>query len=79
VPGCRLALYGRERLVSREEHTLGSLEVGWAADLAVLNADVFDRNTVPDQAIRRVHSALILPGSKVVHGDPDALRWISIA
>jgi predicted amidohydrolase YtcJ len=59
---------------SREENTLGSIEVGRLADLVVLNADVFDPNAVPDEAIRRVHSVLTLLGGKVVHGDPTTLR-----
>jgi predicted amidohydrolase YtcJ len=59
---------------SREENTLGSIEVGRYADLVVLNADVFDPKAVPDEAIRRVHSVLTLLGGKVVHGDPTTLR-----
>ena len=59
---------------SREENTLGSIEVGRLADLAVLNADVFDPKAVPDEAIRRVHSVLTVLGGKIVHGDPTALR-----
>ena len=59
---------------SREENTLGSIEAGRLADLAVLNADVFDAKAVPDEAIRHVHSVLTLLGGKVVHGDPNTLR-----
>jgi predicted amidohydrolase YtcJ len=59
---------------SREENTLGTIEVGRLADLAVLNADVFDPKAVPDDAIRRVHSVMTLLGGKVVHGSPSALR-----
>ena len=53
---------------SREENTLGTIETGRLADLAVLSADVFDPKTVPDEAIRRVHSVLTILGGKVVHG-----------
>jgi predicted amidohydrolase YtcJ len=58
---------------SREEGTLGTIEIGRHADLVVLNADVFDPAAVPDEAIRRVHSVLTLLSGKVVHGDPKAL------
>jgi predicted amidohydrolase YtcJ len=57
---------------SREENTLGTIEVGKLADLVVLNADVFDPKAVPDEAIRRVHSVMTVLGGKVVHGDPTA-------
>jgi predicted amidohydrolase YtcJ len=59
---------------SREEDTLGTIEVGRLADLAVLNADVFDPKAVPDEAIRRVHSVMTLLGGRIVRGDPKALR-----
>jgi len=59
---------------SREENTLGSIQVGRLADLVVLNADVFDPKVVPDEDIRRVHSVLTLLGGKVVYGDPAANR-----
>lgn len=54
---------------SREEDSLGTIEVGRLADLVVLNADVFDSAAVPDEAIRRVHSVLTILGGRVVHGD----------
>lgn len=59
---------------SREEDTLGSIEAGRLADLVVLNADVFDRTAVPDEAIRRVHSVLTMVGGNIVHGDRSALE-----
>jgi predicted amidohydrolase YtcJ len=59
---------------SREERTLGSIEVGRLADLVVLNADVFDPKAVPDDALRRAHSVLTLLGGQIVHGDLNALR-----
>jgi predicted amidohydrolase YtcJ len=59
---------------SREENTLGTIETGRIADLVVLNADVFDPKSVPDEAIKRVHSVLTILGGKVVHGDPNTLR-----
>lgn len=54
---------------SREERTLGTIEVGRLADLVVLNADVFDPEAVPDEAIRRVHSVLTILGGRIVHGE----------
>ena len=59
---------------SREENTLGTIEVGRLADLVVLNADVFDPKAVPDEAIRRVHSVMTILGGRIVHGDPQTLR-----
>jgi predicted amidohydrolase YtcJ len=59
---------------SREENTLGSIADGRLADLAVLNADVFDPKAVPDEAIRRVHSMLTLLGGQIVHGETGAMR-----
>jgi predicted amidohydrolase YtcJ len=59
---------------TREENTLGSIEAGRLADLAVLNADVFDPKAVPDEAIRRVHSVATILGGKVVHGNLTSLR-----
>ncbi len=39
----------------------------------MLNADVFDPQAVPDDALRRVHSVLTMLGGQIVHGDPRAL------
>jgi predicted amidohydrolase YtcJ len=58
---------------SREENTLGSIAVGRLADLAVLNADVFDPQAVPDDALRGVHAVLTILGGQIVHGDPRAV------
>jgi predicted amidohydrolase YtcJ len=59
---------------SREDATLGTIEVGRLADLVVLNADVFDGKAVPDEGIRRIHSVLTMVGGRAVHGDPKTLR-----
>jgi predicted amidohydrolase YtcJ len=59
---------------SREEQTLGTIEPGRLADLVVLNADVFDPQAVPDEAIRRMGAVLTLVGGRIVFGDPAALR-----
>jgi predicted amidohydrolase YtcJ len=59
---------------SRDERQIGTIETGRLADLAVLNADVFDPQAVPDEAIKRVHSVLTMLGGRIVHGDAAALR-----
>jgi predicted amidohydrolase YtcJ len=59
---------------SREERTLGTIELGRLADLVVLNGDVFDPKAVPDEAIRHVHSVLTVMDGRVVYGDPQSLR-----
>jgi predicted amidohydrolase YtcJ len=59
---------------SREENSLGTIEVGRLADIAVLSGDVFDAKAVPDEAIRRVRSVMTVLGGKVVHGDAASLR-----
>jgi predicted amidohydrolase YtcJ len=58
---------------SRDEQQLGTVEPGHLADLAVLSADVFDPRTVPDAAIKRVHSVLTFLGGRIVHGSAAAL------
>jgi len=48
------------------ENSIGTLEPGKLADLAVLNKDYF---TVPDAEIRQIRSVLTLVDGKVVHND----------
>jgi predicted amidohydrolase YtcJ len=55
-----------------EEDMLGTLEPGKYADVAVLSADYFDADDVPDEAIKRIGSVLTLVGGEVVFGDPAA-------
>lgn len=57
----------------QEEDLLGSLEPGKYADLMVLSGDYFDAQSVPDEAIKDLHSVLTLVGGKIVHGDPRNL------
>jgi predicted amidohydrolase YtcJ len=52
---------------SKDEDTLGSIETGKLADLAVLSADVLDPARVPDEAIKRITSVLTVVGGRVVH------------
>jgi predicted amidohydrolase YtcJ len=49
---------------SKEEHEVGSFEVGKLADLAVLSADYL---TVPDNDIRKITSVLTLQGGRATH------------
>jgi predicted amidohydrolase YtcJ len=56
-----------------EEDDLGTIEPGKYADLAVLSADYFDSDAVPDEALKRVHSMLTIVGGKIVFGAADAL------
>ena len=52
---------------SREEDTLGSIEPGKFADLAVLNEHFFDEDAVSEEGIRDIASVLTLVGGRVVH------------
>jgi predicted amidohydrolase YtcJ len=51
----------------KEEATLGTIEAGKLADLVVLSDDYFDPRRVPDDAIRKIKSALTVVDGKVVH------------
>lgn len=57
----------------REEDSLGTIEAGKYADLAVLSADYFDERAVDDEAIKRIRSVLTLVGGRVVHGSAEDL------
>ena len=57
----------------REEHNLGSIEVGKLGDLVVLNQDYFDTKTVPDEAIKKTSSVMSVVGGKIVH-DTGAVK-----
>jgi predicted amidohydrolase YtcJ len=50
---------------SKEETSLGSIEVGKLGDLAVLSDDYL---TVPEPQIRKLRSVLTLLGGRIVHG-----------
>jgi predicted amidohydrolase YtcJ len=52
---------------TREETTLGTIEVGKHADLAVLSADYFDAAGVNDEAIKQLRSVLTVVDGRVVH------------
>jgi predicted amidohydrolase YtcJ len=51
----------------KEEATLGTIEPGKLADLVVLTDDYFDPKRVPDDAIRKIKSAMTVVDGKVVH------------
>ncbi|HVQ06506.1 MAG TPA: amidohydrolase family protein [Burkholderiaceae bacterium] len=60
-----LRLYTRENgWFSKEEDSLGSIEVGKLADLTVLNADYF---SVSDEALKQLNSVLTIVGGRIVH------------
>ncbi|MBN1239488.1 MAG: amidohydrolase family protein [Gammaproteobacteria bacterium] len=56
-----------------EEDLLGTIEPGKYADLAVLSADYFDEDAVPDEALKRLHSVLTIVGGDIVHGSAGSL------
>ncbi len=56
-----------------EEDSLGTIEPGKYADLAVLSEDYFDADAVPDDAIKLVRSLLTLVGGRIVSGGAAAL------
>jgi predicted amidohydrolase YtcJ len=63
-----LRLYTSENgWFTHEEATLGTIEVGKLADVAVLSADYFDPARVDDEAIRHLRSVLTVVDGKVVH------------
>jgi predicted amidohydrolase YtcJ len=55
---------------SKEDDSIGSIEVGKLADLVVLNADYF---AVPDESIKQLGSILTIVGGRIVY-DAGALR-----
>jgi hypothetical protein len=58
----------------RREHELGRLLPGHRADLAVLSDDFV---TIPDEALKDVHSVLTMVGGKVVFQRPGAVTVTS--
>ena len=56
-----------------EEDSLGTIEPGKYADLAVLSADYFDAKAVPDEALKKIHSVMTVVGGKVVFGGAKGL------
>jgi predicted amidohydrolase YtcJ len=63
-----LRLWGSQNAwFTAEENTLGSIEVGKLADLAVLSADVLDAAAVSDEAVKRVRSILTIVDGAIVH------------
>lgn len=54
---------------TKEEDKLGGIEIGRYADIVVLNANVFDPATVPDDEIRRMRSALTIVGGRIVYSN----------
>lgn len=52
---------------SKEDKLLGGIAEGRFADLAVLKADVFDTQAVPDEQFRNMTSVLTIVNGEVVH------------
>ena len=51
----------------REQDNMGGIELGKYGDLAVLSADYFDEDSVPDADIRNISSVLTVVGGEIVH------------
>ena len=58
----------------REEDALGTIEPGKLGDVVVLTGDYFDAGKVPDEAIKRLKSAITIVGGRVVHDDARSQR-----
>ena len=56
-----------------EEDSLGTIEPGKYADLAVLSADYFDSKAVSDEGIKKIRSLLTVVGGRVVFGEANKL------
>jgi predicted amidohydrolase YtcJ len=52
---------------TKEDDLLGGIAVGRFADLAVLDANIFDSSAVPDHAIRNMTSVLTIVNGEVVY------------
>jgi predicted amidohydrolase YtcJ len=52
---------------TKEDDSLGSIEVGKLADVVVLSDDFLDSKSVPDEAIKHITSVLTIVGGRVVH------------
>ena len=52
---------------TREDDLLGGIGVGRYADLAVLSADVFDPDAIPDDAIRHMSSILTIVAGEIAY------------
>jgi predicted amidohydrolase YtcJ len=57
-----------------EDDKLGTIEPGKLADLVVLSDDYFDPKKVPDEAIKRLKSALTVVDGRVVHDQMSTPR-----
>ena len=52
---------------TKEDDLLGGIAVGRFADLAVLEANIFDEAAVPDDVIRNMKSVLTVVNGEVVY------------
>jgi predicted amidohydrolase YtcJ len=51
---------------TKEDDSLGGIAIGRFADLAVLEANIFDDDVVPDDAIRNMQSVLTIVNGEIV-------------
>jgi len=56
---------------TKEEATLGTIELGKKADLVVLSANYFDPAAVPDENIKDIYSKFTMVNGTVVWDDLD--------
>ena len=54
-----------------DEHQLGSLEIGKLADMVILSHDY---DTVPDEALRLMHSVVTIVDGNIVYSNGDLLN-----
>lgn len=54
---------------TKEDDTLGGIDIGRFGDIIVLNQNVFDEDAVSDDDIRHTLSSLTIVGGKIVHSD----------
>ena len=69
----RLYSSGDQGWFTKEDGLLGGIGVGRFADLAVLEANIFDSDAVPDDEIRNLKSVLTIVNGEIVF-DSGALR-----
>lgn len=54
---------------TKEDDTLGGIDIGRYGDIVVLSENVFDENEVSDEDIRQMTSALTIVGGRIVYSD----------
>lgn len=67
----RLYASAEQGWFTREDDSLGGIAVGRFADIAVLEANIFDDDAVPDNAIRNMQSVLTIVNGEIVYDSGD--------